>query len=75
MFSMRRSNKILTLEFILQCTRTFYAFPAFKMNSTASTFQTSYAEGGVTGVDPKQATKLRDLKLNDGNEIPMVSYV
>lgn len=33
----------------------------------------SYAEGGATGVGPKQASQLRDLKLNDGNEIPMVA--
>lgn len=45
-----------------------------KMNSTSSAFQTSFEEGGNTG-GPKQQSQLRDIKLNDGNEIPVVSSI
>ena len=50
-----------------------FSYASSKMTSnTSSTFQTSFEEGGVKSVGPKQASQLRDLKLNDGNEIPMV---
>lgn len=42
-----------------------------KMNSTSSAFQTSFEEGGNTD-GPKQQSQLRNIKLNDGNEIPVV---
>ena len=38
------------------------------MNSTTSEFQ------ATAGVAPKEMVQVQHLKLNDGNEIPMVGY-
>lgn len=40
-----------------------------KMNSIGSTF-----EPDASGASPKQLPYIPSLKLNDGNEIPMVTY-
>ncbi|KAG9233138.1 putative NAD/NADP-dependent indole-3-acetaldehyde reductase [Amylocarpus encephaloides] len=44
------------------------------MNSSTAAYQTSFADGGNGGVAPKQSSQARDLKLNDGNEIPVLGY-
>ncbi|CAG8982383.1 hypothetical protein HYALB_00007505 [Hymenoscyphus albidus] len=45
-----------------------------RMNSATSAYQTSFEEDGNAGKGPKQQSQLRDLKLNDGNEIPILGY-
>jgi hypothetical protein len=43
------------------------------MNSTTASYQSSHSqEDGNAGTSPKQMGAIQNLKLNDGNEIPMV---
>ncbi|KAM3078067.1 hypothetical protein ACMFMG_002631 [Clarireedia jacksonii] len=44
------------------------------MNSATGAYQTSFGESGNLGIAPKQMSQLPNLKLNDGNEIPILGY-
>jgi hypothetical protein len=44
------------------------------MNSATSSYQTSFGTSGNLGIAPKQMSQLQNLKLNDGNEIPVLGY-
>ncbi|KUJ09109.1 putative NAD/NADP-dependent indole-3-acetaldehyde reductase [Mollisia scopiformis] len=45
------------------------------MNSTTASYQSSHShEDGNSGTPPKQMGAIQNLKLNDGNEIPMLGY-
>lgn len=52
----------------------FKATPHF-INSTTAAYQTSFGAQGNLGIAPKQMSQLQTLKLNDGNEIPMVKIL
>jgi len=63
----------ITKPFSSPQTRFFYPSTPLTMNSATSAYQTSHhPEGGNGGTAPKQMAKINLLKLNDGNEIPMV---
>jgi len=44
-----------------------------RMNSSTAAYKTSHAEGD-SALPPKQMSVLQNMKLNDGNEIPVMGY-
>jgi hypothetical protein len=54
-------------------TKRFLSSTPLAMNSGTAAYQTSFGAEGNLGIAPKQMSQLQSLKLNDGNEIPMVT--
>ncbi|KAJ8071495.1 hypothetical protein OCU04_001815 [Sclerotinia nivalis] len=44
------------------------------MNSATSAYQSSFGAEGNSGIAPRQMAQVQKLKLNDGNEIPMLGF-
>jgi len=63
------SSSIRTLPTL---SRHFLQLAPLVMNSGTASYQTSFGAEGNLGIAPKQMSQLQNLKLNDGNEIPMV---
>lgn len=65
-YPLQSPNNFHPLRITFQLSHRSYSKPA--MNSTTSEFQ------ATAGVAPKEMVQVQHLKLNDGNEFPMVGF-
>ena len=54
-------------------TKRFLSSTSVAVNSGTAAYYTSFGAEGNLGIAPKQMSQLQNLKLNNGNEIPMVT--
>lgn len=67
-----RSLRLSPIRSLSVPSKRFFRATPLSMNSTTAAYQTSFGAEGNLGIAPKQMSQIQNLKLNDGNEIPMV---